>query len=137
MLSNCIFSLHFSYNERGWAYCQMFKNHLYPHPFSPLLGFYWFTGTLHILRVLVFCDKYLMSNISSCYMYGRNHLLEFSDINCTYFKFFCLFYYSRMWADLWKSLYTCLLCLLKPASVIMGERQEVLPRAYWCFIFWV
>lgn len=54
---------------------------------------------------------------------GCNNPLEFSDMNCPYFKFFfCLFYYSGMRADLWISLYTCLLCLLKPTSVIMGER---------------
>lgn len=63
-----------------------------------------------------------LQNLWSPMFDGCNNLLAFSDINCPYFKFcFCLFYYSGMWADLWVSLYTCLLCLLKPTSVIMGK----------------
>ena len=129
MLSNCIFSFHFSYHEWGGVYCQTFKNHLYPlilaHFPIVLLGFYWFILTLHILRILVFCDKYLISKISSCLFFmdaiisWNSLILILLILNSSSVRSIT----PRMGADLFENPCTPACCVYSnPASVIMGER---------------
>lgn len=146
MLSTCIFSLHFSYHAWGRIYCQIILNVFYcwcitdiahstpslsniskrfiSSPIFLIVGvFLIYRNFSYIEDISLLLQIFNLQNLSLFMFDGCNNLLEFSDINCTYFKFFfCLFYYSGMRADLRISLYTCLMCLPKPTSVIMGER---------------
>ena len=119
MLSNCIFTLHFSYHQWGWVYCQIFKHRLYSliraHCPIVLFGFLLiYMKSPYIEDINLLWWIFNLQNLKKFLFYGCNNLLEFSDTNCTYFKFFfCLFYYSKNVDWSWKSLYICLLCLSK------------------------